>query len=660
MAPRWVRKRDGRIEPYDEARIARAVIRGGRRYGHVEEIEHLGREIARSVTLFLTKSEDRAPETSLLAHACVEALDRTGHGQIARSVQDWRNWRSKRQAEVRVREGSHADRSVEVLSLGAARPWSKQRIVHALQREAGLGLEQAEEVARAVEERVFAAGLNQISTTLLRELIDADLFERGYSAQLGKLEVLGVPKPDLERLAFLGQGRAPITLEDRVSRTALKRFALAEIVDGAGSVAHRRGDIHLTGLDRPFRMATGAVCAKTVCQTPDIPSTPIEAVRRLIRVVRGATTSYDLVFGLVGIERALAPYVDAGDALREALEVFLEALIQPIPDDVPSTPELVLVVEAPPTDSAERATLDLLINVLTQRGRKSSGVRLLLHLSELQNPAPESLLRSMIGGAATGAGLDLVLGPGVGLSSRGMRPWAGVLQVGLINLAGAALAAGRGGRDRFSNHLDEAVEAALTAFHQRRRRVFASVVRPAFPLFGELPEVTEDPSIPDSDPEALWDSLGVVGLEAAMRYLVGEGPHENPRVAELALEVLLELRAKTEHVAARLGLGQVLLEEVPVGDAGIRLAALDLERFPDAHDLLGEAEGWDISVTPGDADVMLADLRVRMWLARSTRSPLVLMRPVLAAMPEAEATIRAIERSMKTTTRSAKRVVTSR
>ena len=156
MAPRWVRKRDGRIEPYDEARIARAVIRGGRRYGRAEEIEHLGREMARSVTLFLAKTEDRAPETSLIAQAMADALETTGHTQVASSVQDWRNWRSKRLAEVRVRETSPGDPSVEVLSLGAARPWSKQRIAHALQREANLGRESAEEVARAVEERVFA------------------------------------------------------------------------------------------------------------------------------------------------------------------------------------------------------------------------------------------------------------------------------------------------------------------------------------------------------------------------------------------------------------------------------------------------------------------------------------------------------------------------
>lgn len=208
MAPRWVKKRDGRIEPYDEARIARAVMRAGRRTASNEAVEHLAREIARSVTLFLGKRSDRAPETELIAQAVADALEETGHGQIARAVLDWRSWRQRRSAEVRVRDREDAS-SVEVLSRTTARPWSKRRIVGTLAREAGLEQEAAEEVARAVEERVFAAGLNQISSNLLRELIDAELFERGYSAQLGRLEVLGVPKPELERLAFLGEGRTP-------------------------------------------------------------------------------------------------------------------------------------------------------------------------------------------------------------------------------------------------------------------------------------------------------------------------------------------------------------------------------------------------------------------------------------------------------------------
>src|SRR5690606_29127184 len=108
------------------------------------------------------------------------------------------------------------------------------------------------------------------------------LFERGYSAQLGRLEVLGVPKPDLERLAFFGQGRTPLALEDRVARTALERFALDELVEGKGAVAHRRGDVHFVGLGRPLRMTSGGLCAMATADRPEPAQDVLEAVRRWV------------------------------------------------------------------------------------------------------------------------------------------------------------------------------------------------------------------------------------------------------------------------------------------------------------------------------------------------------------------------------------------
>ena len=126
-----------------------------------------------------------------------------------------------------------------------------------------------------------------------------------------------------------------------------------------------------------------------------------------------------------------------------------------------------------------------------------------------------------------------------------------------------------------------------------------------------------------------------------MHYLTGEGIAENPRVADLAREVLSELSGTVERAAARLGLGAVLLEEVPEGDAGIRLAALDLDRFNDARELLGEAPGWDVGVAlHGEDQDPLPDVRVRLWLARKLGNPLYLGRPLLASAPD-EATLAA-------------------
>jgi len=169
-------------------------------------------------------------------------------------------------------------------------------------------------------------------------------------------------------------------------------------------------------------------------------------------------------------------------------------------------------------------------------------------------------------------------------------------------------------------------------------------------LFGQAPSETPH----TVSPEALTEALGVVGLDASMRYLVGEGISENSRVAELAREILLEIRAAIDEGATRLGFGQVLLEAVPPGDSGIRLAALDLDRFPDAHGLLDTAAGWDTGVALlDDPAELLDDLRMRLWLARKTASPLVLARPILAHIPDAAALLETMRRAQKPTSKVA-------
>lgn len=642
MAPRWVKKRDGRIVPFDEGRIVRSVLRAGRRHGTSDELERLAREIARSVTLFLGKNGERAPETTSLAQAMEEALEETGHAAIAQSARDWRDWRRRRQAEVRVREATPApggapaaperpSAPVEVVSRSAARPWTKQRIVEALTQQAELEREAAEDVARAVEERVFAAGLNQISTTLLRELIDAELFERGFSAQLGRLEVLGLPKQDLQSLASVGPGRAPLLLEDAVTRAALERYALDELVVGAGATAHLRGDLHLRGLGRPFRMASGAVDVAPA-------TSALAAIRSVIQVARRGCAAHELCVGVVGLDGVLAAFPAA--AQEEAVELLLDALVAPAPDDVPPAPEVVLVTEA--ADGERRQAVLGLVAALERRGKAGAGVRLVLRA---RGPEPDlaPLLGRVARGALAGANLDLALGDGEGAASRGMVPFVTTVQVGLLNLAGLALAAGRGERRRLSLGIERAVEAALDACHRRRRLALASVARPAaLPLFGgpgagEGEASASAPTLGGVPLQAVGDALGVVGLDAALRYLTGEGPTENPRVAELARELLTEVAEVTATVASRLGLGRVGLEDVPAGDAGLRLAGLDLDRFADARDLLGDAPGWDVGAAIRPGPEPYADLRLRLRLARARGAVLVVPRPVLAEAPDPDA-----------------------
>jgi len=633
VPPRWVKKVDGRIEPFDESRIARAVLRAGRNAGREAEVERLAREMARSVTLFLAKQEERTPPTRLIAQALEAALSETRHESIANAAREFRDWRRRRSSEVRVHAPREAATSLEVLSYGGAHPWSKRRIVDVLVDKADLGRESAEDVARAVEERVFAAGLNQISTTLLRELIDAELFERGFSAQVGRLEVVGLPKEDLKRLTFVAQAGSPVAIEDQITRATLTRFALDELVGDSAATAHRRGDLHLVGLGRPYRPAAGGVCVRALVDAT-APARAPDVVRRLIGVCRTAHCSYESSFALVNVEGGLASLAGQTD-LQIVLELLVAAVAAPGSEDLRPSPECLLAVNLVPADTAEQRVVDLLLELFQTLGSEAHGVRLVLRYSGSRTEVARERLLRALALARGGSRCDVVLGDSAGPTSRGLVPDVVALQTAILNLAGIALAAGRGERERFSQGLNAAVEAALTAFHNRRRRGFASWVRPAVPLFGHTDQHL--PSVRPLDHRTLTDCLGVAGLEASLRYLTGMGPTEHPRVADLACEIHEEVRNRAAQVGARLGLGQVVVEDVPNGDVGILLAAKDLARYPDAADLLAGAPDWDTGVQLSRAgEPVGADLALRLRLAEESQSALYLARPVLAAAEDPE------------------------
>src|SRR5581483_11769993 len=134
-APKWVRKRDGRPEPYEEAKVARAIALAAKDAGRRDGALDLARELARSVTFYLGRGDSKPPETRAIAEAVERALTETGHVAAAERFREHREWRSQRRAAVRVREASEpgerrehrgpigaedANAAVEVLSAAGA------------------------------------------------------------------------------------------------------------------------------------------------------------------------------------------------------------------------------------------------------------------------------------------------------------------------------------------------------------------------------------------------------------------------------------------------------------------------------------------------------------------------------------------------------------
>lgn len=252
-----VRKRDGRLEPFDQMKIANAINKAAESVGFKEEL--LSEELASVVTLFLEKefsSEGIAPITEI-QDMMERVLMETGHAEIARAFILFRERRERMKKIIEVREADPENTipgRVEVDS-GARdtiSSWSKGRIISALMMEGGLPVELASEIASEVEERVFQSGLTRISSSLIRELVDNELFNRGLSGRLLSQSLLGVPGYDVRRLVESdGEGQSLKEVDEKVAGSILRKYALREIFNPEETEAHLRGDTRIDGLERP-------------------------------------------------------------------------------------------------------------------------------------------------------------------------------------------------------------------------------------------------------------------------------------------------------------------------------------------------------------------------------------------------------------------------
>jgi anaerobic ribonucleoside-triphosphate reductase len=139
--------------------------------------------------------------------------------------------------------------------------WDRSRIVSALRAEASIGERTAKSIAKSVEERVLSSKISKISTSLIRELVDNELFERGYQKKLEKQTSIGLPKADIEELIFSKSQENsniavnnPEAIQHSLSETILKQYSLQEVFSEEVAEAHRTGKIHIHDLGYPTRI----------------------------------------------------------------------------------------------------------------------------------------------------------------------------------------------------------------------------------------------------------------------------------------------------------------------------------------------------------------------------------------------------------------------
>ena len=197
-------------------------------------------------------------------------LAEQGETLVVAAYKRYRKQREIARRNIRVRGGNAkgnvdvTDASlllVESSSSNVNLPWDRKRIVKQILDKTDLSVEVAINVAKSVENRIIASDLAVINTTLIRELVNNELMERGYSQQLRDLSLYRVSKDYLENLMFTKStensnivNNNPEAVNLGVAELVLKQWALDTIFSPEVKRAHDTGAIHLHDLGYPTRV----------------------------------------------------------------------------------------------------------------------------------------------------------------------------------------------------------------------------------------------------------------------------------------------------------------------------------------------------------------------------------------------------------------------
>ena len=307
-----VLKRNGREEPFERNKIANAIYQAAHSIGGTDQ--DLAQSLARAVTIYLTKQlGSHVPTVDHIHDAVERVLIQMTHIRTAFAYARYRDRRARirrlREGDMRLLLGELQEaRGDEAEAMGGRNlfvrtsedsllSWNRDRIVEALVRETGLDESMATVVATEVEQQLDSAHIENLTTSLVRELVAARLVAHGLSEYRDRHRRLGVPLYDCERiirgLTDATVGQDPIATDRVLAGAVKKEYALTQIHAPHVSDAHLTGAIHLHDLSQPDRLhqvtlSPGMIAAFGVGipGAPDFASPPRNAATFLAQMAK--------------------------------------------------------------------------------------------------------------------------------------------------------------------------------------------------------------------------------------------------------------------------------------------------------------------------------------------------------------------------------------
>lgn len=648
----YVVKRDGRTAPFVEKKIADAIFKAAQAVGGNDRA--LAEELAVVVSMFLAKKHNgNPPGIEDIQDVVEKVLIETGHAKTAKAYIIYRDKRARIRDSLRVRKQSQKRVDTTDVSLmvdaetkDETFPWDKRKVAVALEKEADISGEVAEEIASVVEQRVFSSGLNRISTSLIRELVDNELFERGYSKKLEKQAVLGMPKYDLDEL-ILSKNKEnsniatnnPEAINLAIAENTLKQYALQEVFSKDVSEAHLSGMVHLHDLGYPTRVYCSSHSLEYLkkygltLENLDTDSAPAKHARTLTGHLNTFLASmqayYAGALGVGYINIMYAPYLEGmshQEMKQEAQHLifscsqsafsrggqtlFLDFNIHTgIPGYLKDIPAI--GPGGKPTgktygeyaETARRFTLAML-DVWREGdcyGHVFAFPKCDFHINEesFKDPKQYELLEYACQIASENGvpyfvfdrdeitlsaccRLRTTIDDNYMIKHPESMRFCGFQNI-TINLPQASYKAGKGNWDALYKEIDKAIEIAVKAHLQKKKFISKLMSGPEMPLW-EIGKKAKD-GRPYVDLEASTYIVGIIGLNECLQFMTGKELHEGDDMIRQGLRVVSHMYTRVKEAGKKHKL-KFSLEESPAESASRRLAKVDMRNFPEAADVV--------------------------------------------------------------------------
>lgn len=524
--------------------------------------------------------------------------------------------------------------------------WDKTKIVDALVKEAKIPHTDARKIASNIEKKIILSGINKITTALLRELVDNELLSLGFSAKIKKQTLLGIPTYNLEQLVF-SKGKEnsnvashnPEAINLAVAEIILKQYALNNIFSRDVSDAHLEGRIHIHDLGYPTRVYCSSHSLEYLKKyglqlgNLDIISAPAKHARTLTGHLNTFLASMQAYYaGALGVGYLnifYAPYL-VGMCYEEMLQeaqylifslsqsafsrggqvLFLDANVH---TGIPAYLKNVRAIGPGGKYTGkiygdyekEAQAFAMALLEVWRRGDKYGHIfafpKCDLHINEetFSDPNQRKILEyACLVASENGTPYFVFDRDEVTLSAccrlrtqitdnymiehpESMR-FCGFQNV-TVNLPQAAYRAGCGNIDKLLIEIDEDIAMCIKAHIQKKSFVKKLMASCEMPLY-QIGRNALD-GRPYVDLEKSTYIIGMVGLNECVQYLTGKQLHEDEEIFKLGLKIISFMYLKTKEYEKKYNL-KFALEESPAESAARRLAKVDLQKFPQAKEVV--------------------------------------------------------------------------